>query len=219
MLPGTEHLTRGHLPGIDLVLLEGVEFGPRIGHAGLNRRAHLRAEFLRVEVAAGANSEGGEPVPQGLLRGQDGGESQGEVEDLEKLRRGLLLISGKRRDPVNRWRRRWGGLVEKGRQRLNLVLALDLGDVVEVVRAEQLGAVQHKIQVGFRANHLVDTGGLIARPTRSCQQVIATCVTGRSGSDIVEVVGVSVDELQRVEPVVIDRRDRQHQRLSPKIRT
>ena len=55
------------LAGVDLVLLERVELGPRVGHPALDRRSHLGAQLVGVEVAVGADADGGEPVPQLLL--------------------------------------------------------------------------------------------------------------------------------------------------------
>ena len=63
-------------------------------------------------------------------------ELQDEIEDVEELRGGLLLLRAWRLDEVDdqrRWRRR---LVQKPRQRLDLVAGLELPDVVDVGQAE-----------------------------------------------------------------------------------
>ncbi len=97
------------LVGVDLVLLERVEFGPRVGHAVLDRLAHLGGQLVGVEVAVGADADGREPVAHLLLVGQHRGEPHCEVEDLEELRRGLLLVRRQRRHEVDRVVRAAGG--------------------------------------------------------------------------------------------------------------
>ena len=159
-----------------------------------------------------------EPVAQVLLVGQRRGEPHREVHDLEELRRRLLLVGCQRRNEVDRRCGRGRRLVQKHRQRRDLVAGLDLLDAVEFGRAEQLRAVQHEGQVGVGANDLVDALGLVALPVRPGQQVLAAAVAGGATADIGEVVGVAVDELQRVVPVLLDRRDGEHQRFGTQVR-
>jgi hypothetical protein len=68
-------------------------------------------------------------------------ELQGEIQDLEELRRGLLLRRRERLDEFNGWRRFGRGCAEERRQRLRFVARLDLLHIVEVGRVEKLRAI------------------------------------------------------------------------------
>ena len=68
-----------------------------------------------------------------------------------------------------------------------------------------------------RADDLVDALGLVALPVRSGEQVLPAAVAGGAAADVGEVVGVAVDELQRVVAVLLDRRDGQHQRFGAQV--
>ena len=80
--------------------------------------------------------------------GSTGANRSTKLRMLEELRRRLLLVGRQRRHEVDGRGRRGAGWFEEHRQRLHLVAGLDLLDVVEVGRAQQLGAVEHDGQVG-----------------------------------------------------------------------
>ena len=48
---GAEELGRADLAGVDLILLERVEFTQGVGHAGFDRRPHLGCQLVGVEAA------------------------------------------------------------------------------------------------------------------------------------------------------------------------
>ncbi len=61
---------------------------------------------------------------------------------------------------------------EELRQRFHSVAGLDRLHVVDVVGAQQLRAVQHQHEVGLCVQHLIDTGGLLALPVRTGEEVL-----------------------------------------------
>ena len=124
-------------------------------------------------------------------------------------------VSGGTKSIGGRGRRR--RLIQERRQRRHLVAGLDLLDLVDVRRAEQLGAVQHQRKVGVGSDDLVDALGFVALPVRPGQKVFPAAVTGGAAAHVGEVVGVEVDELQRVVAVLFDRRNGQHQRFGAQV--
>src|SRR5437868_1081269 len=58
-----------------------------------------------------------------------------------------------------RRRSRWRRLAQKRRERLCLVAGLDVLHVVEIVRTEELGAIDRKHKLGLRAEHLLHALG------------------------------------------------------------
>ena len=149
--------------------------------------------------------------------GRRGRELEREVEDLEELRRGPLLLRCQRRHEVDRRGRRRRGLVQVHRQRRGLVAGLDLLDLVDVGGPQQLGAVQHEREIGVGPDDLVDTLRLFALPIRPRQKVFPAAVAGGAAADVGHVVRVEVDELQRVVAVLLDRRDGQDQRFGAQV--
>ena len=112
--------------------------------------------------------------------GRVGANRSTKFEDVEELRRRALLVGCQRRHEVDRRARAPAGLVEEDRQRRDLVAGLDLLDLVDVGRPEQLRAVEHHGQVGVRADHLVDARrasrpSSSARPAGTCRRRCRWC--------------------------------------------
>ena len=53
-------------------------------------------------------------------------------------------------------------------------------------------------QFGLGVDEAVDANGCVAVPARSSEQIRTAAVAGRAAAEVVEIVGVAVDELDRV---------------------
>jgi hypothetical protein len=79
---------------------------------------------------------------------------------------------------------------------LDLVPGLELLDVVDVVRVEELRAVDHERELGLARDHRLDAFGLLALPVRPGEQEVPRVVAGGAAADVSEVERVEVDELE-----------------------
>ena len=148
-----EPVRAGALARVELRFLVRLEFRPRVGHAVLDGLQHFRGKRFRVECSVRSDPELGEPghdLRFGRIRRA---ESEHEIEDAEKLRRGSLRLGAQRLDEVDRGRRRGRRLAEELRQRLDLVPGLDFLDVVDVVGTEKLGPVEDEGKFGLRTTN------------------------------------------------------------------
>ena len=82
----------------------------------------------------------------------------------------------------------------------------------------KLGPVKDEREFGLRPDHLLDAGRRFAMPVRPGEEEVARVIARGPAADIGEVEGVHVDELERVVTILVDRRDREHQRLGAQVR-
>ena len=90
------------------------------------------------------------------------------------------------------------GCLRKAESGCSLVSGLDLLDVRHVVRVEELGADKRERERRRRPEDLLDPGGRFAFPVGADDQIVAGLGPGGAGADVAEVVGVAVDQLDRV---------------------
>ncbi|MNM89985.1 hypothetical protein D3C81_1022310 [compost metagenome] len=144
-------------------------------------------------------------------------ELQDEIEHIEKLERGTLLLTGERFDELDGGRRAGRRLAQVCGKRLHAIGSLYPLDVLDIVRPEQLRAIEDKGEVRFRAEHTVDALGRFPFPLRPGEQVLPAAVAGDPGADVGEVVGIEVNELRGVVTALLHRRHRQYQRFGAQV--
>jgi hypothetical protein len=88
-----------------------------------------------------------------------------------------------------------GGLTEEGGARLEKVAGLDLFNVREICGVEKLGAEDSKNELGFCGHGALHSLRPLAFPAGSGDGEASAFVAGGACSEVVEVVGVEVDEL------------------------
>ena len=116
-------------------------------------------------------------------------------------------------------RPRGAAVPEEPGQRPHLVAGLDLLDVVQIVRAEQLRPVEGKDERRFAGRMTRDDALRLSRPS-SPDRRSDSCrpVPGGPRADVGEVVRVGVNELDRDSTGFrFDLRDREHHRLRPQV--
>ena len=97
------------------------------------------------------------------------------------------------------------------------VAGLDTLDRLDVGRVEQLRAELRVHQPGRAPHGALDAGGHGAVPVRTGDQEVSAAIAIGAGADVVDVVGVEIDQLQRVVAAGFDRGQRDDERLRPQI--
>src|SRR5207237_2303638 len=129
-----------------------------------------------------------------------------EVQDIEELRRVFLFRGRQRLDEINGRCGLRCGPAEKRGERLYLVAGLDLFHIVDIAWIEELRAIGGECQLGLAAKDLLDALGRVAFPARPGKQEAAASIAGRASTDVVEVEGVVIDELDAEITLLFDRR-------------
>jgi hypothetical protein len=80
------------------------------------------------------------------------------------------------------------------------------------------GAVGGRHEVGVGLDHFGDALRLFALPARAGEQKRATAISSGAAARVGEVIGVGIDELDRVVTPGSDLRERQNQRLCARVR-
>jgi hypothetical protein len=130
----------------------------------------------------------------------------------------VLLSRRQRLDEISSRRGLRCGLSEKCGERLHLIPRLDLPYVFDVARVEQLRAISGERQLGLRAKDLIDTLGRIAFPAGPGEQEGSTAIAGRAGTNVVEVEGVPINELDAEITLLLHRRHGDHEGLGTQVR-
>ncbi|MNE49079.1 hypothetical protein D3C80_1435770 [compost metagenome] len=102
-------------------------------------------------------------------------------------------------------------------QGLDLVAALDFPDLFQVLFIEQLCAVQRIGDVALAAYHAVDIDWLLTFPVRADDHEVAATVAGAAGAQVGEILGVEVDQLDRVVTLLGDLWQGQDQRFGAQV--
>ena len=110
-----------------------------------------------------------------------------------------------------------GGLLQESGKRPRLVAGLNLLDVRHVAGIEELRADKRERERRRRSEDLLDPGGRSAFPVGADHQIVARLGPRGAGADIAEIVGVAVDQLDRVVAVLFDRRHRDDHRFGAQI--
>ena len=76
----------------------------------------------------------------------------------------------------------------------------------DIVGPNNLGSAKGQQIIAFRMNYLVDSFRLFTIPVWTCKQVFPCPVPGRPAADIIDVVGIHVNDLERIIPAIGDLR-------------
>ncbi|MNV34582.1 hypothetical protein D3C71_1260080 [compost metagenome] len=215
VIAGAEEIATGDLMGIHLVFLEGGELGLGIADAVFQRLALFGGEGLEVERLAGNDADGGETRQQVFLGVLCRGKGEHEVQVAEQFR--AVGHAGGRFRPADLRRGGRCRLLEVLAQGLDLVAALDFPDLFQVLFIEQLCAVQRIGDVALAAYHAVDIDWLLTFPVRADDHEVAATVAGAAGAQVGEILGVEVDQLDRVVTLLGDLWQGQDQRFGAQV--
>ncbi|MCY1223907.1 hypothetical protein D9M72_360470 [compost metagenome] len=102
-------------------------------------------------------------------------------------------------------------------KRLRLVAGLNFLDVRHVVGVEELGTESRERERRRRSEDLLDSGGRFPFPIGADHQIVARLGPRGARADVAEIVGVAVDQLDRVVAVLFDRRHRDDHRFGAQI--
>ena len=86
------------------------------------------------------------------------------------------------------------------------------------VITEKLGAVEEDVYLSIGLDDLFDAWWFLALPIWAGKQEVTSAVAGGAATDIGKVVGIGVNELNRIIAILRNFRDGQHERFSPEIR-
>jgi len=156
----------------------------------------------------------GELCTKSSLRRERGAELEKKVSVLPELRIEGITINGR---ILNRWRGLRSFLMKVCAERLCHVAALYLFDLIDVRRAEELCAELRKHQRRRNVRDPFDARRLRALPIGSGNKEVPATISVFPCSDVVNVVGVEIDQLERIIPALLNRGQRDDYRLSPQI--
>src|SRR3954464_4874374 len=92
----------------------------------------------------------------------------------------------------------WRRLFEEGGKRLALVAGLDFLDVRHVAGVEELSAESREGERRSRPENLLDSSRCVTFPVGADHQIVARLSPRGARADVAEIVGVAVDQLDRV---------------------
>ena len=130
-----------------------------------------------------------------------GAKLQVEVQEIEELERCLLGDGRKRLGEVDRRRGLRCGPAEEGRQRQGDILGLDLFDGFEVAGIVELRPNDAHRKLRLAIDCFRDARGRLPAPARTGDEEAAAVIARRAAAEVVEVVGVEVNQLEA--PVAI----------------
>src|SRR5437016_2432259 len=174
----------------------------------------FKREVFEVESLARSDTNAGESGADLLVFRRWWDELEGSVQILVEVF--LDSLSGSR-DEIDLWRGRRRGLLEELGKRLRLAARLHLLHVRHVPWIKELSAEKSEREGGRRGKDFLDPCGCLAFPVRTDDQIIARLVTGGPAADITIVIGIAIDELDRVVALFFHCWHRDHHRLRAQI--
>ena len=172
-----------------------VEVGVGVLDAVVDGLLDLGRELAEVEGLAGADVELREAGEKCALGGIRRAELEEKVDDGEDGRGWVDDVGGF--GPVDGGRCGRRGLVEEGAERLGVIAGLDLVDLGQIGRVEELGAEEDVGELGFGVDDGFDACGLGAVPAGAGDEEGAAVVAVGAGAEVGEVVGVEIDRSGR----------------------
>src|SRR5258708_3987497 len=135
---------------------------------------------------------------------------EGSVQILVEV---FLDSLGGSRDEIDLWRGRRRGLLEERGERLRLVSRLNFLHVRHVPGIKELSAEKGEGEGGRRGKDFLDPRRHLAFPAGANHEIVAGIVAGGPAADVTIVVGIAIDELDRVVALFFHRWHRDHHRL------
>src|SRR5213592_4576087 len=174
----------------------------------------FKREFFEVESLARPDTNAGKSGTQILVFRRWWDELQGSVQILVEVF--LDSLSGSR-DEIDLWRGRRRGLLEELGKRLRLVARLHLLHVRHVPWIKELSAEKGEGEGGRRGKDFLDPRRHLAFPAGANHEIVARIVAGGPAADVTIVVGIAIDELDRVVALFFHCWHRDHHRLRAQI--
>ncbi len=200
---------RADLPAVD-VLVSGAEILIDLGITLLHAQTYCGL-LLRRKIFPDAR----ELRTDFLFLRSGRGELQRKVEILKEVRLHEFLIDLRE---VAGWGRRGRGLFQVSGERLRFVTRLYLDYVRHVVRVEELSAKDHEGELRGGAEDLLDARSRRTLPIGAGDQVVTRVVATGPAADVPVVECVAVAQLYRVVTVLLDCRNRHHDRFGTQVR-
>ncbi|MNT25896.1 hypothetical protein D3C72_1614410 [compost metagenome] len=121
--------------------------------------------------------------------------------------------------PLDRWRGGRRRSIEKLGKCLQAIARLDTFDVGQVLGAEQLSPAHHADKLCFGLEHFSDARGCRAIPIGARDQISSALVARSAATDIGEVIGVLVHQLEHEVPPLFYRRHGKNDGLGAQVQT
>src|SRR5438477_9447904 len=174
----------------------------------------FKREIFEVESLTRSDTNAGESGADLLVFRRWWDELEGSVQILVEVF--LDSLSGSR-DEIDLWHGRRRGLLEELGKRLRLVSRLNFLHVRHVPRTKKLSAEKGEGEWGRRGKNFLDPRRHLAFPAGANHEIVARIVTGGPAADITIVIGIAIDELDRVVALFFHCRHRDHHRLRAQI--
>src|SRR6266550_6098218 len=174
----------------------------------------FKREVFEVESLARSDTNAGESGADPLVFRRWWHELEGSVQILVEV---FLDSLGGSRDEIDLWRGRRRGLLEERGERLRLVSRLNFLYVRHVPGIKELSAEKSEGEGGRRGKDFLDPRRHLAYPAGANHEIVARIVAGGPAADIAIVIGIAIDELDRVVAFFFHCWYRDHHRLRAKI--
>src|SRR5438552_2451202 len=174
----------------------------------------FKREVFEVESLTGSDTNAGEFGADLLVFRRWWDELEGSVQILVEV---FLDSLGGSRDKIDLWRGRRRGLLEERGERLRFVSRLNFLHVRHVPGIKELSAEKGEREGSRRGKNFLDPRRHLAFPARANHEIVARIVAGGPAADVTIVVGIAIDELDRVVALFFHRWHRDHHRLRAQI--